>query len=368
MIKNVAKLAGFITAGVLAVGLGGTGYAEKEIRTIRIGSDASSPTENVRIHKLQNFASGGSFLGVHLEEITKETFGELGLSEERGAHLTEIVEGSPAEAAGLQKGDVVLSWNGTRVESAAQLQRFVRETPIGRTVRLGVSRADQMIDVPVEIGERKLGNGFSFFSGDDASGNLLLHEDGDLHAFGELAELKLDHLGELSAEERLRLEESLSIAKGALRDVDDDLKVFSYSFDFDSDVMEDELAQSLKHFELKATDGNGFTWFDSQTVGRGMVGVQLQSLTDQLAEFFGVDGQSTALVASVVKGSPAEEAGLKAGDVIVAVEGNNTEDVSKAIHAIRENYEKDQILFTIIRDRHPMSVTVDLPETVDEEK
>ena len=62
-------------------------------------------------------------------------------------HTTRVEEDSPAEKAGLKKGDIVLEYNGQRVEGTEQFIRFVRETPPGRAVRLTIwrSSAIQMV-------------------------------------------------------------------------------------------------------------------------------------------------------------------------------------------------------------------------------
>jgi serine protease Do len=58
-----------------------------------------------------------------------------------GALIAEVVPGSPAERAGLQKGDVVVAVDGIPVRSAAQLRNHIGLTPIGRRVALTIQRA-----------------------------------------------------------------------------------------------------------------------------------------------------------------------------------------------------------------------------------
>src|SRR5260370_2303822 len=64
----------------------------------------------------------------------------LKLKEEHGAEVTSVDADSPAAKAGVKVGDVVLEYNGQRVEGSEQLVRFVRETPVGRQVKLLISR------------------------------------------------------------------------------------------------------------------------------------------------------------------------------------------------------------------------------------
>src|SRR3546814_7798248 len=61
-------------------------------------------------------------------------------------------------------------------------------------------------------------------------------------------------------------------------------------------------------------------------VRRGWLGVQIQAVTEDIAGALGLDGTNGALVSSVMPGSPAEEAGLEVGDVIVEFGGDTIED------------------------------------------
>ena len=96
----------------------------------------------------------GSYLGVGLDEVTPEVVTRLKLKAERGAVVIGVVADSPAAKAGLQKDDVIVRWDGEQIESAIQLSRLRRETPAGRTVRLGISRAGREMEVSVQLGER----------------------------------------------------------------------------------------------------------------------------------------------------------------------------------------------------------------------
>lgn len=102
-------------------------------------------------------ASGvpGTYIGVGFREIDAERAKALKLAEERGVEVTIVKEGSPAEKAGLVKGDVILEYNGQRVEGSHSFLRFVRETPPGRVVKLGISRNGQMKVIPVTTISRK---------------------------------------------------------------------------------------------------------------------------------------------------------------------------------------------------------------------
>ncbi|MDP2999135.1 MAG: PDZ domain-containing protein [Bryobacterales bacterium] len=99
---------------------------------------------------------GGSFLGVGVAEVDAERAKALKLKEERGVEITNIEEGSPAAKAGLQKGDVVIEFNGQRVEGTEQFVRLVRETPAGRQIKLSVNRGGVAQTVAATVEKRKL--------------------------------------------------------------------------------------------------------------------------------------------------------------------------------------------------------------------
>ena len=99
------------------------------------------------------FSPGGSRLGVSINDISAGRAKELGLKEETGVEIGEVIPGSPAAEAGLQKGDVILRYRQDRVDSAAQLVRLVRETPAGRTVDLQIFRDGTARTVKVKVEE-----------------------------------------------------------------------------------------------------------------------------------------------------------------------------------------------------------------------
>ncbi len=99
--------------------------------------------------------SGGSaYLGVDIADVSPERLGELKLKEEHGAEITMVDSDAPAGKAGLQVHDVIVSLNGTAVESTAQLRRMIKETPAGRVVNIGISRDGQPITIKLQLADR----------------------------------------------------------------------------------------------------------------------------------------------------------------------------------------------------------------------
>ena len=105
---------------------------------------------------------------------------------------------------------------------------------------------------------------------------------------------------------------------------------------------------------------------------RPTLGISGEELTTQLANYFGVKQGKGVLVSEVVMGSPAATAGLKAGDVIVAVDAKGVSTVAELRKAlqIKSGEEKRKLSLTIIRDHHEQAVPVELerPNHLEHEK
>lgn len=226
-----------------------------------------------------------SFLGVDVCEVDKARAGSLNLKEERGVEITRVAEESPAARAGLKAGDVVLEFNGQRVEGTEQFVRLVRETPVGREVRLSVSRSGAPVQVNATIGTRKT---------------------------------------------------------RALRSGDME------TFRFDMPRIDPP--------EIVMPDmPRVFTSWRSASLG-----IEAESVESQLAEYFGV--KTGVLVRSVAKGSPAEKAGLKAGDVITKVDTSivaTLRDLSRAIRLMRD---KRVVPLSIVREKRELALSVTLDD------
>jgi len=88
--------------------------------------------------------------------------------------------------------------------------------------------------------------------------------------------------------------------------------------------------------------------------------MQIEGLTPQLGEYFGVKDGNGVLVRSVEKGSPAETAGFKAGDVIIKAGDNKVTDQGDWRNALRD-YRGKKMPVIILRERREQTVTLDVP-------
>lgn len=94
------------------------------------------------------------YLGVNVQDVTEDLAEYFGLKEAKGAIVTDVVEGSPADKAGLRRGDVILSVDDQEVTDADTLVSLIQSKKIGDKAVLLVSRNGQTQFVQVTIGER----------------------------------------------------------------------------------------------------------------------------------------------------------------------------------------------------------------------
>jgi serine protease Do len=226
---------------------------------------------------VEMYGAPASFLGVGVAEVDSERAKELKLKEEHGVEVKSVEKDSPAAKAGVKVGDVVLEYNGQRVEGGEQFVRLVRETPIGRPVKLLISRNGANQTLTPAIGSRTTGQ--------------VLSKDFD-EAFAKLRGMQMP-----------------------------------------------DIPRPMMSMHSRA------------------LGVESESLSSQLAEYFGV--KEGVLVRSVVRGSPAEKAGLKAGDVITKIGDRRVSAPGEIASALRSS-SSATIPVTVMRNQKEMTVTVTL--------
>jgi serine protease Do len=260
-----------LTAGALAVSPGVHGAGD-------------DPEENGRTRRVEviRVPGGGARLGVELEEIDKAEAARLKLSEERGAVVRHVEESSPAAKAGLQKDDVVLEFQGERVQSASQLARLVRETPPGRTVSITVSRGGASERLSATLGEAGRGR--------------VRVGDGDL----------LPPLPPMPREPALAPE-----------------------------APEPPMPPRPPDVLRRRERGGNFTLEDSGRGGPPRLGIEFDEVSGQYAKFLQAPGDRGVVVTSVEDGSAAAKAGLKAGDLILRFGGRDIHDASDLRSEVR---------------------------------
>jgi serine protease Do len=94
-----------------------------------------------------------AYLGVTIQEVTPAIAKAIGLNGPEGALVSDVSPNSPAQKAGLQSGDVILSMNGTPVAESNQLRMNVSMMNPGQTVHLKVFRNGQTSEITAQVGE-----------------------------------------------------------------------------------------------------------------------------------------------------------------------------------------------------------------------
>jgi serine protease Do len=133
---------------------------------------------------------------------------------------------------------------------------------------------------------------------------------------------------------------------------------------FRNGAMQTITARVAEHPRMPALpDGIGFRMPDVPRIIQGlrspMLGVEAESIDGQLAQYFGVS--EGVLVRTVMKGSAAEKAGVKAGDVILRVDETKVASPAEISARLRAAHGK-AIPLALVRERKEMSVTVEAPE------
>src|SRR5215472_7605753 len=95
------------------------------------------------------------YLGTTVQKITPEIADSLGLKQQRGALVADVMRGSPAERAGIKTGDIITEFNSKEVKDSAELPALVARVAPGTTASIKVLRDGKEISLPITVGEMK---------------------------------------------------------------------------------------------------------------------------------------------------------------------------------------------------------------------
>jgi len=98
-------------------------------------------------------------LGVAIQDVTPELAKSLGLKENKGALVSQVVPGGPAEKAGIEQGDVIVNFDGRTVGDSKDLPRIVASTPVGKSVTVKLLRDGKEVERQAKVGEMEDQNG-----------------------------------------------------------------------------------------------------------------------------------------------------------------------------------------------------------------
>jgi serine protease Do len=214
-----------------------------------------------------------------------------------------VLENSPAAQAGLQSGDVIVRFEGEEITSTRKLSRLIAEVAPDHQARLTILRGGSERELTVTVGKRPTPK----------------FEDGTFEM----------RVPPVAGEMPLRIPTPRIPPAG-------------------------EMPQQLKTIPPVGELNRDFLVFRGS--GR-QIGAGLMPLTKQLAEYFGINEGRGLLINDVRPDSPAAKAGLKAGDVIIEIEGKEVKGMGDFIRALSEKKEGD-VTLTFVRDRNRQTVRV----------
>jgi len=260
-----------------------------------------------------SLASARAWLGVYSQEVTDELRDALELPK-GGVLVSNVVTDSPAERAGLRKGDVITAVDNTKIASPEELSDRIAAAKAGDNVSLSIVRKGSNRTLSVRLTERP--------AAEDAP---------------EVAPTPPNAPRAPAAPHAMR---------------------WYSSSDGDSDEIQARLHEIMPDLHLEHLgDGNHTIVVRG---GRGRLGVRIETLTDDLAQALGASGAHGVLVVEVFEGTAAEKAGLKAGDVITTVDGTTVSDTDDLSRAMRDKQGKVSI--SVIRRGEKRTVTAEIDD------
>jgi serine protease Do len=121
--------------------------------SIGIGFSVPSEIAVPVIEQLRRFGSvRRGWIGVRIQDVTEDVAAGLGMERAAGAFIAGLTEDGPAANAGIKEGDIVVEFNGRRVDTMRALPRIVADTPPGESVGVVVIRDGEHVTLSIEVG------------------------------------------------------------------------------------------------------------------------------------------------------------------------------------------------------------------------
>ncbi len=256
-------------------------------------------------------ARGDGWLGVATQAVTEDLRDALDLHGD-GVLVNRVVEGSPADRAGIRKGDVITSVNGRAVRSPEELAAVISSQSEGERAAVRVQRrGGEALTIDVRLGSRPEGAG----------------EDREQPQWTERGDR----------------DDTPPPGKPEVHVWKNGKEVEPGDEDFDM--------PNLPNFR-------GMGGMNGMFNMRPRLGVRTQKMNSDLGSYFGGTNGRGALVVEVVEGSAADRAGIHAGDVITAVGHTNVDDPDELVRAIAN--EEGKTSLTIVRRGERRTIEADL--------
>jgi serine protease Do len=246
------------------------------VQTVSAGSDHKRHKRIV----IEQSGEPKAFLGVHMQELDEEVLKGLDTRVKRGVLVTDVIEGSPADKAGLEEGDIIVEFQGKKVTSPDQLQELVSDSEIGDEIKIKLVRDKKSKTFEVTLGDWADQPAITLFGRD--GGDFSLHMD------------------------------------------------------------------KMKNY---------VTAFMPKRLG-----VRVSDVNEDLGSYFGVKEGEGVLVLDVDDESTADAAGVKAGDVIVEVQGEDVSSASDIRESISDLDPGDDVNLTVVRKKKRIELKGEMTE------
>ncbi|MDH3216512.1 MAG: PDZ domain-containing protein [Candidatus Krumholzibacteria bacterium] len=233
-------------------------------------------------HRMQG--KEGAFLGVKMQQLNDDLREGLGASVKHGVVVSEVIDGSPAQKAGIKEGDIIVEFAGEKVESPDELQRLVAEAEIGDEVKIKLIRDKKSKTYEVSLGDWADNPTMVWMGPDD--------------------------------------------------------------------------------FEVMVPDGDDVQALLGRLQPRRL-GVRVSDVNKDLGSYFGVKEGQGVLVLEVEGQTTAEDMGVKAGDVIVRIEGEEVRSVSDIHETMSELDAGDEVNVTVVRKKKDVKLKGEVKDSAD---
>lgn len=242
-----------------------------------------------------------TWLGVYTQTIDEDLMEAFSLNHNRGAIIKKVVPGSPADKAGLERGDIIIKLGNKELIDSDDLSKTVLALNAGDEVDILIIRDGKKETITAILG----------------SGDREDFEPGQIFKwYGEPQHGKPQRGGPKCGKPSYGMPHMKS-----------------------------------QYFNFQESGSNNT-----------YIGISLENLTDQLGEYFGLKDGNGILVTEVVEDSPAKKAGLKAGDVIIKVDGDKVADIPTIQKAVRQKEEGEKVEITLLRNKKQKKLSIEVAE------
>ena len=249
--------------------------------------------------------AGDVFLGITMSDITPSMARALQLDDDEGVLIDEVVPDSPAAAGGIEAGDVIVAIDGYEVAGTRGLTKVIHRFEPDDEVEITVLREGRRRDLDITLGERE------------------------------------KHVVKVWT------------------DKDDQKKAWTWSRD------KDDTGASVFHWS--GEDGDHKIVIGGFGLGsdRGFLGIVPESIEEGEGEDLGLRNDHGVLIGELVDDGPAGEAGLREGDVIVALDDESIADGDELHDFLSDTEPGETISVRVIRNGRKREYEVELGETPD---